>query len=83
MSKVRWVRKTKPAYHDAKEAFPSDVTLVIFIDLDYLLNTCADGNEKSSRLGQLVDQLLWDCRGSRSNVNTVVGTTGSMACGRR
>jgi hypothetical protein len=76
------MRKAKPTYHDAEESFFLDIPLVIFVDLDDLLKCCTDRNEKASGLGQLVDQLLRDRRGSRSNVNAVVRTSSDMAYGR-
>jgi hypothetical protein len=81
VSKARWARKTKATRHDPKEPFLLDVPAVIFVNLDYLLNSCTDRNEKPPRLGQLVNQLLWDHRCSRPNVDAVVRASSSMACG--
>lgn len=72
--------KTCPTYHDPKETFLLDIPLIIFVNLDDLLGPRANRDEKPSRLGQLVDQLLWHCWGSRSNMNAVVRTTSVIAC---
>ena len=74
------MRKAKPTYNDTKEAFFVDIPLVIFVDLHDLLKCCTDRNEKASGLGQLVDQLLRDRRGSRTNVNAIVRTSSDMTC---
>ena len=71
----------KPAYHDAEESFLLDVPSVIFVNLNYLLDSRTDRNEKPSRLGQLFNQLLWDRRCGRSNVNAVVRAGRRIACG--
>jgi len=77
------VGKITFAHHYPEEAFLLDIPLVVFVNLDDLLNPCADRDEKPSRLGQLVNQGLWYCRGSRSNVNAVVRARSSMTCGWR
>lgn len=75
------MRKAKSTYHDTEESFFVDISSVIFVDLDDLLKRCTDRDEKPSGLGQLVDQLLRDLRGSRSDVNAVVRTSSHIACG--
>jgi hypothetical protein len=84
--RVSWARLAggnRPTYHDTKEAFLLDIPSVVFVNLDDLLNPCANGNEKPSRLGQLVDQLLRYHWGGCSNMNTVVRSTSIIACGWR
>ena len=83
MSLVRWVGKIIFAHHDPEEAFLLDIPSVVFVNLDDLLNPCTNRNEKPSRLGQLVNQVLWYCRGSRSYMNAVVRASGSITCGWR
>lgn len=67
-------------YHDAEESFLLDIPLVVFVNLDYLLDSCTDRNEKPSRLGQLIDQLLWNRRCGRSNVNAIVRADRRVTC---
>jgi len=73
--------ENKPAYHDAEETFLLDIPSVVFVNLDYLLDSCTNRNEKPSRLGQLIDQLLWNRRCGRPNVNTVVRASRRVTCG--
>ena len=72
--------RTQPTYHDTEEMLLFDVPPVVFVDLDDLLNPCADRNEKPSGLGQLINQFLWYRRGGCSNVDTVIRATSSIAC---
>lgn len=82
--KFSWMDgETKPTHHDTEETFCLNSPLIVFVDLYDLLSSCADRNEKPPRLGQLVDQLLWYFRGSCSNVDAIVRTASSMACGWR
>ena len=69
-------------HHDTKESFFMDIPSLIFVDLDDLLKRRADRDEKASGPSQLLDQLLRDRRGSRSNVDAVVRTSRGVACGR-
>lgn len=68
----RMEEEKKPTYHDAEESFLLDIPSVVFVNLDYLLDSCTDRNEKPSRPSQLINQLLWNRRCGRSNVNAVV-----------
>jgi hypothetical protein len=45
----------KVTHRNTEEAFLVDFSAVIFINLDDLLDSGANGNEEPSRLGQLVD----------------------------
>jgi len=80
VSLVGLVGKITSTHHDPEEAFLLDIPSVVFVNLDNLLNTCADWDEQPSRLGQLVNQVLWYCWSSRPNVNAVVRASNSITC---
>jgi len=83
VSSAGWVEKITSTDHDPEEAFLLDIPSVVFVNLDDLLNPCTNWDEKPPRLGQLVNQVLWYCWGSRPNVNAVVRAGSSITCGWR